>query len=271
VIPAAFIAEWRQKAPWTQDLQVEQDLILSRALVELFARPAVATALALRGGTALYKLHLHPAARYSEDIDLVQIAPEPIGPTLDAIREGLDPWLGNPKRNFGEGRITLIYRMKAEVSELPMRLKIEINSREHSSVYDLERYPFEVKSDWFQGQASISSYRLEELLGSKLRALYQRKKSRDLFDLATAIGLRGVEPAEIVKAFTEYMKRGGTRASRAEFEANLHRKLHDPVFAEDIRPLLAAGFEWDMVHGARTVLNRLLALLPGEPWKGEPE
>lgn len=71
--------------------------MISRALVEIFRVPHLAQRLAFRGGTALFKLHLTPAARYSEDIDLVQIAPEPIGETLDAVRAVLDPWLGEPR------------------------------------------------------------------------------------------------------------------------------------------------------------------------------
>lgn len=69
MISSAYIREWRQSAPWTQDAQVEQDLILSRALVEIFSHLHLAKNLAFRGGTALYKLHLSQA-RYSEDIDL---------------------------------------------------------------------------------------------------------------------------------------------------------------------------------------------------------
>jgi predicted nucleotidyltransferase component of viral defense system len=77
VIPRDFITEWRAEAPWVQDFQVEQDLVISRALVEIFSHPLLREALAFRGGTALYKLHLKPAARYSEDIDLVQTNPFP--------------------------------------------------------------------------------------------------------------------------------------------------------------------------------------------------
>src|SRR5690606_20055177 len=130
VIPRDFITEWRQTAPWIQDSQVEQDLILSRALVEIFAVPEAREALAFRGGTALYTLHLTPPARYSEDIDLVQIAAGPIGSVLDAMRARLDPWLGTPRRTLKEGRVVLLYRMQSEgPTPLPLRLKIEINSR----------------------------------------------------------------------------------------------------------------------------------------------
>ena len=83
MIPRDFITEWRQHASWTEDSQVEQDLIICRALVEIFSVDATARTLAFRGGTALHKLHLPPAARYSEDIDLVQMAAGPIGPSTE--------------------------------------------------------------------------------------------------------------------------------------------------------------------------------------------
>src|ERR1700724_3007043 len=108
MIPRDFITEWREHAPWVQDLQVEQDLVISRALVAIFSVGALAESLAFRGGTALYKLHLRPAARYSEDIDLVQTKPEPIGATLDAIRGAIDPWLGTPQRKVKPGTATLV-------------------------------------------------------------------------------------------------------------------------------------------------------------------
>ena len=40
-----------------------------------------------------------------------------------------------------------------------------------------------VDSEWFSGSGTIITYRLEELMATKLRALYQRRKGRDLFDL----------------------------------------------------------------------------------------
>ncbi|MFN7974665.1 MAG: nucleotidyl transferase AbiEii/AbiGii toxin family protein [Acidobacteriota bacterium] len=97
MIPVDYITEWRQHAPWTSDAQVEQDLVLCRAIVDIFGDAKVAAGLAFRGATAIYKLHVRPAARYSEDIDLVQIRQGPIGPIMNAARARLDPWLGEPK------------------------------------------------------------------------------------------------------------------------------------------------------------------------------
>ncbi len=140
MIPRAFVTAWRAHAPWAQDAQVEQDLVISRALVEMFRVPEVGERLAFRGGTALYKLHVLPAARYSEDIDLVQITAEPIGPTIDRLRSALGPWLGEPQRKFKEGRVVLNYRFESDdTPPLKMRLKIEINSREHFSVLGLKK------------------------------------------------------------------------------------------------------------------------------------
>ncbi len=92
MIPRDYITEWRATAPWVQDFQVEQDLVISRALVDIFSHPLLRDTLAFRGGTALYKLYLKPAARYSEDIDLVQIKAEPAGDMMGALRGVLDPW-----------------------------------------------------------------------------------------------------------------------------------------------------------------------------------
>jgi predicted nucleotidyltransferase component of viral defense system len=70
LIPQANITAWRPTAPWPDDAQVEQDLVLTRALIQLFAEPSLAGRIMLRGGTALHKLYIHPACRFSEDIDL---------------------------------------------------------------------------------------------------------------------------------------------------------------------------------------------------------
>jgi len=86
VIPTAFLQAWSTKAPWPDLRQVEQDLIICRALCDLFNAPALAGKIAFRGGTAIHKLLFKQPLRYSEDIDLVQAQSEPIGGTVDAIR-----------------------------------------------------------------------------------------------------------------------------------------------------------------------------------------
>ena len=102
MIPLGFITEWRKKYPWPMDYQVEQDLLITKILVEIYGDNLLRNAVAFRGGTALHKLFLKEPIRYSEDIDLVQVVGENIGPTLDRLRKILDPWLGKPTRKLNE-------------------------------------------------------------------------------------------------------------------------------------------------------------------------
>jgi predicted nucleotidyltransferase component of viral defense system len=264
MIARDYITEWRQYAPWVDDAQIEQDLVISRALVELFSNATVARALAFRGGTALYKLHLTPALRYSEDIDLVQVKAESAGPLMDALHAVLDPWLGAPRWKQTEGRVTLVYRFLSEAAPpLPMRLKVEINTREHFAVHGFIEQPFAVESRWFSGNCRIQTYTLDELLATKLRALYQRRKGRDLFDLEAGLQRPGVDPARIVDAFRRYIEHGGHRISQAQFQQNLDAKLADPTFMTDMSPLLAGGERWDPHRAAARVSGELLLRLPG--------
>lgn len=271
MIPRDYITEWRAQVPWVQDFQVEQDLVISRALVEIFSHPLLHEALAFRGGTALYKLHLKPPARYSEDIDLVQKAPGPAGPMMEALRGVLAPWLGTARYKQTEGRLTFIYRFDSEGQPaVPLRLKVETNTREHFSVFGLKKVPFAVRSRWFEGACSIQSYDLDELLGTKLRALFQRKQGRDLFDLATGLGHDTVSPERIIAAFLEYMDQQGRGVTRAQFEENLALKMEDPSFLADISPLLATVSDWRPEAASALVGSRLIERLPGAPWKGRP-
>ena len=269
MIPLDYITTWRVNAPWPQLSQIEQDLIICRALVELYTHPVVAKNLAFRGGTALFKLHLLPA-RYSEDIDLVQMQAGPIGPIMDAVQEKINPWLGIPKRKQSEGRVTLIWRVESEEG-LPLRLKVEINSREHFTVLGYQQFEFRMASRWYTGSALISSYRIDELLGTKLRALYQRKKGRDLFDLWQTAKTLAVNPETVVSCFLQYMEYEEHQLSRAEFEMNLFEKLDDSRFLDDISPLLTTGSSWDSKAAARYVLDSLVPLMPGDAWQKTKE
>ena len=271
MIPQAHITAWRETAPWADDAQVEQDLVLSRAVVDMFALPELAGALLLRGGTALNKLFIQPPSRYSQDIDLVQAKAGAIGDVLNAIRSRLDPWLGRPKRSSSEASVTLVYRFESEVPPIrPLRLKVEINTREHFAVLDYQRHPLSVTNPWFSGEAKVTTHRLDELMGTKLRALYQRRKGRDLFDLWLCLSRGLLDPDQVVACFAAYMKHEKHRVSRAEFERNLFEKEDDRAFLDDIRPLLAAGIDYDAKDAATLVREKVISRLAGEPWQGMP-
>jgi len=262
MIPTADILAWRADHPWISNAQVEQDLIICRAVIELFKHPVLREQLAFRGGTALHKLFLKPSTRYSEDIDLVQMKSGAIGPVMDGVHEALDSWLGNPRREQKEGTVTLTYRVNSELAPIvPLRLKIEINTREHFSLLGLVEKPLVVQSRWFTGQLAIPTFDLDELLGTKLRALYQRRKGRDLFDLWLGLTQGGANAVRIVEIFRKYMAAEGNLISRAEYTQNLTLKMQHTSFLSDLPPLLRPGIIYDMVEAHRLIYTELLAQL----------
>ena len=261
MIPRAHITAWRSKAPWSADAQVEQDLVICRALADLYSDELLAREVAFRGGTALHKLHLDPPSRYSEDIDLLQVHAGPIGPVLDAMRARFDPWLGEPQWKQGRGRVTFYYRFESETRPVtPLKLKVEINTREHFCVLGERRVHFQVDSPWYTGAADVLTYEPEELHGTKLRALYQRKKGRDLFDLSDALTrLTGLDAGKVVACFTRYMEHDNRRVTQTQFERNLAEKIEDDVFLGDVLPLLALGVSFDPGEALRQVQDALIS------------
>ena len=162
--------------------------MLSRALSQMFARPALREMLAFRGGTALHKLFFDPPGRYSEDLDLVQVTSGPIKPVLLEVQEALDGWLGQPKSQQASDSVKLLYGFETTAQPVRRtRVKIEINTREHFAVEGFHHVSFAVRSPWYAATTPVTTYVLEELMATKLRALYQRRKgSRSLRSLACA-------------------------------------------------------------------------------------
>ena len=258
MIPKADIVAWRHNAPWVSDAQVEQDLVMSRALVAIFAYAGLAEKLAFRGGTALHKLYLKPARRYSEDIDLVQVEAEPIGMVLDKLQEALKEFLGEskPKRKQTEDSVTLTYRMESEGPPIvPVRLKVEINTREHFTVKELQQHPFTIQSRWFSGSCYIITFTIEELLATKVRALYQRRKGRDLFDLWLGLTEGRADASAVVAIFKQYMVAEGQRVDARSYEKNMQDKMKHAGFLSDLNPLVAPNIQYD-AHEAFLLIRR---------------
>jgi predicted nucleotidyltransferase component of viral defense system len=247
MIPQRYIEEWKSEVPWTSDAQVEQDLVIARAIVELFSDDLLKQSLAFRGGTALHKLYLKPQIRYSEDIDLVQINSEPINPILKQIRERLS-FLGT-KRTVKQHihNNTVIYRFETEIQPIVnMRLKIEINTREHLNILGLKEVPYEINNGWFSGKCEVTGYEIEELMGTKLKALYQRKKGRDLFDLYWVLTHQNMDTEKLIHCYKVHMENAVDKPpTQKQFLANMNEKLSDKEFTEDIRVVLKRGVEYD--------------------------
>ncbi|TVR38400.1 MAG: nucleotidyl transferase AbiEii/AbiGii toxin family protein [Cryomorphaceae bacterium] len=263
MIPRPHIAKWQEQAPWKEFAQVEQDLIISRTLVEIFSDDFLRRHLAFRGGTALHKLYLRPAPRYSEDIDLVQIKPGPVKPIMERIAEVITFFEeGRNTENRGHG-IKALYRFTSEFEAIRMRLKLEINCREHFNVVDWVDFPFEISSDWFTGNCEIRTYSMNELLGTKLRALYQRSKGRDLFDLDYARRNKEINVDEMILCFRRYIEFATNKKppSPKEFLLNIEAKQNDPNFTGDMEGLLRPEIEYNQEEAVEWLKSEVIARL----------
>ena len=246
MIPRAAITEWTATAAWKNLHQVEQDLIISRALVAIFSDEVLSSKLAFRGGTALHKLFFPPQQRYSEDIDLVQLKAEPVGMIINRLRDVLS-FLGTPQIKQKMSNNVLLFRFTTTFPpEIQMKLKVEINCKEHFSVLGLTKMPFAVDNQWFSGNCEITIYQLAELLGTKLRALYQRRKGRDLFDLYKALTLQQVNTADVIRCYHQYMQFSvGNPPSSKEYLQNMELKMQDEEFINDMNGLLRPSENYD--------------------------
>lgn len=260
MIAKPYIAKWQDHVPWKQFYQVEQDLVISRALIEIFSDCFLRENLAFRGGTALHKLYLNPAPRYSEDIDLVQIKAGPIGDIMKRLKEVVTFFEEPRKTKIGGHGAKALYRFTSEYEEIPLRLKLEINCKEHFNVLEWVDFPFEVESEWFSGKTEIKTYNINELLGTKLRALYQRSKGRDLFDLDYSRLNMELNLDQIIGCFREYtsFSTGNRPPSKREFLLNIEEKEQNLEFTGDMEALLRTGIEYNQEAAFKWLKNELI-------------
>ena len=264
--------------PWAAQYQVEQDLLLCRSMAALFDDDFLSGQIAMRGGTLLHKAHLAPASRYSEDINLVVVGTRPEDHVRRAIRRVLTDVLGEPKTSVWD-TLKLALRNAVQPSRvlrmtysLPsiiepgrmLDIVIEANVTERKPHRAVVEIPFSLPFRDKPVQTRIKGYDIHEMLGTKMRAMFQRKRGRDLFDLYWALtkSAKPVDPAAIIESFQHYMKQEGTTAGRAEFVGILEAHLKDRGFCSDMELLLRHGITYDPQTAGSYVKTHLLSLLP---------
>ena len=159
-----------------------------------------------------------------------------------------------------ENNTTIRYRFNTEIEPIiNARLKLEINCREHFAVLGWNSVKHSIQNSYFSGNAEIMSFQLEELLGTKLRALYQRKKGRDLFDLYYALANANPDPDKILKCYRTYMEFTNNRpATSMEFLINMEDKMQDATFLGDINALIRPDVEFDINEAYEKVKQELI-------------
>ncbi len=151
-----------------------------------------------------------------------------------------------PRSDTSTRGATLTYRFESESPPVVrLKLKIEINTREHLCLLPIRQTGFSVESRWFKGAAELPLYSTSELLGTKVRALYQCRKGRDLFDLWRAHEFGMFDSPAVAGIFMRYMEAENHTVSAEEFARNLKAKMSHPAFLSDTPPLLRPGVEYD--------------------------
>ena len=272
------ITDHQAVVPWQSMVQVEQDLVLCRTMQALFADSFLDSQIAMRGGTLLHKVHLAPAARYSEDIDLVVVGPRPAAHIEKALQRVLREPLGRPVDSIWDDialairntvKPSRVLRMTFAVPSVVepgnrMQIVVEANTTERTSYLPVQRLKFEFP---FQGntvRADVRGFDIHEMLGTKMRALFQRRRGRDLFDLFWAFQQAGasISPARVIDCFGHYLRQEGSTAVRSDFIALLDGHLTDRGFRSDMNRLLRSDLAYEPDKAGSLIKAELLSLLP---------
>jgi predicted nucleotidyltransferase component of viral defense system len=277
------LTAWQTHAPWPKRSQIEQDLRLSRGVAAIFTDDVLRSHLAMRGGTVLHKAHLAPAARYSEDIDLVLTKPMDTATLEKHLLRVLSPILGAPAPSiFQDAWLALRNASKRskilsiKIKFIPVGLsryetiKVDINLNEHQALYPLVNVNFQSLDE--EGElvtAQAISYDINEMLGTKTRALMQRQQGRDLFDLWFAwsqsqaeVTPYTVDGKRAMEAFEWYLANEGTAIGIEEAGQLLDQRLRNPAFRQDMDTLLRPGLpKFDVDAAAPIVQSVFLAHL----------
>lgn len=268
MIPEAFITARANEVPWPDDSQIEQDLIISRVMVELYEDNLVSEKVAMRGGTALHKLFFEQSFRYSEDIDLVLLAPEKKSEVLNRIEEiGISIFNlaeEDVSRESPDVRDQRIFEYQTTMANRSLELKVELNTGSDTEPFrETVLKNFAVDNPWFSGSTKIRTYELEELLGTKLRALCDRNRGRDLFDLWLALDRESPDLDYLLRAFDYYFK--DPRPSLKRFEEILIGKILDHTFLNDVDPLIRTDMDYSEREALKEIYESLGQKLSGSP------
>ena len=231
--------------------------MLSQAICVIAKDPLLGTELVLRGGTAYHKLFLPQPYRYSEDLDYVRTTSGGIGDVMKQLT-ALSRELGYRVSTKMGMYPKVIWRFE-QASGTPGKIKIEVNTFERSPMLPLKTVAHAMESGYCSESAEVPTFQVEELVATKLRAIYQRSKGRDLYGLWLALTNLSIPPEAIVSAFPAYRPEGVTSEMMIE---NLKRKLSDKQFLHDMDPLIRQGAPaYDPFEAGRLVTEKLLSRL----------
>jgi len=255
MIPSPVLAAWRSRAPWRDDRQVAQDLIFSLLAVRVAAHPHLAARLAWRGGTCLHKLHLDRPRRYSEDLDYVLLGDVPHESIKDALGEvvtGLG--MKCEREEVSPSRVNVWGAVEVDAVGASVRVKFEVNCADAEPVFDLVRLRHGVNTRVWKEEAAVLTFQAAELVGTKFRALAQRRKGRDLSDLWIARRELRISNRDLAVAGDHYLLHA--TISPGQLRERLAAHGRDPEFYSDLEALTVSPYiGFDVARATRELIQ----------------
>ncbi|MDE3020545.1 MAG: nucleotidyl transferase AbiEii/AbiGii toxin family protein [Pseudomonadota bacterium] len=178
---------------------VEKDYVLGWLLAGISTNEAIAQHWVFKGGTCLKKCYFE-TYRFSEDLDFTITAEVQIdeGFLLTAFHE-ISEWIYEasgieiptdqirfkvvdiPGGKYAEGRVYYVGPIQQRRNLA--RIKFDLTSKERLVLAPEEREVHHPYSDRPEGGIHILSYCFEEVFAEKVRALAERERPRDLYDV----------------------------------------------------------------------------------------
>ncbi|HSJ52761.1 MAG TPA: nucleotidyl transferase AbiEii/AbiGii toxin family protein [Anaerolineae bacterium] len=263
-ITTRILRNWADEGNIPDLTLAELDYRLVHALQAIFSDPFLRARLCLKGGTALNKLYLHGTSRLSVDLDFNAVGPReqvlrertPIGDAVAAALRRQDSRYGLTYRGRYD-QLTVYARFSPLSGTADQRLKLEVSFVERVAIMGRVERP--VWPSPLNEPLVVDTYHLEELLSTKLRALYDRRKGRDIYDLLCVTDL-DLDLAAIRKMVLYYFYRANKVFSYPAFVANVERKVCLGGFRDDARGLIRHGTELDWEMACHQVLSFLTFL-----------
>ncbi len=210
-----IINDWQKSAPWREQDHVLQDLVLSRLIVESSNDSQMRRRLVLHGGTCLHKIWHDTPQRYSEDLDFLCVKPWHLPFVMRRMKKLMHKaGLSGIRYNFW-GYPSIV---ASGLGGYEMNLKVDFNPTMRASrrafINRSSRGSLTVESDWYRGEAPhIPCASVTDILASKIAAVFDRSKPRDLADLCTGIAAGLTDKDKVAEAYIVRYRRGSHPAS----------------------------------------------------------
>lgn len=249
MISVEELTHWRSAVPWNDDEQVAQDLILARLVVEVANDPLLHRAVTFKGGTCLHKVWLDVPWRYSEDLDYQLTEPIDLRDLITAYRAlGEKVGFSETNRNINSQFVHVLMTGTNHVGD-PLRVKTDIQRAPRRLPDGTEPQEFHVDSPGFQGGGFIPAFPPEEIIASKVIAVYQRKRPRDLFDMWAAIRSDLVEAKDVAASYGTYRPPDPRHWTARQAARSLVERVTDHEYVADLAELARyAPVEYDLAE-----------------------